>query len=110
MTMRIGGRILRPLHAWPIIRPCRLILLAFAASTSLLSSFAAVAGIDAEGCTDLDSIPVGQVGAFEKSILSNLRSNNADLLSAIAREKALSDDLRSQLKSALDSIKKNFAG
>jgi F-type H+/Na+-transporting ATPase subunit alpha len=58
----------------------------------------------------LDDIPVAKVGTFERSILSTLRSNHADLLGSIAREKALSDDLRSQLKSALDTIKKNFAG
>ncbi len=58
----------------------------------------------------LDDIPVGKVGAFERSILSTLRANHGDLLGAIAREKALSDDLRGQLKSALDTIKKNFAG
>jgi F-type H+-transporting ATPase subunit alpha len=57
----------------------------------------------------LDDLPVAQVGPFEKGLLGALRSKHADLLTAIATEKALSDDLRAQLKSALDAFKKTFA-
>jgi len=45
----------------------------------------------------------------EKGLLSALRSKHADLLTAIATEKALSDDLRAKLKTAIDGFKKTFA-
>ena len=42
-------------------------------------------------------------------MLSALRGKYAELLSTIATEKALSDDTRAKLKSALDEIKKTYA-
>ncbi|MEO8686319.1 MAG: F0F1 ATP synthase subunit alpha, partial [Devosia sp.] len=57
----------------------------------------------------LDSLPVNKVADFEKSVLSALRGKYASLLTAIATEKALSDDLRAQLKAALDDVKKTYA-
>ncbi|SMQ86147.1 ATP synthase F1 subcomplex alpha subunit [Devosia lucknowensis] len=68
-----------------------------------------VAVIFAGGQGYLDSVPVAKVQDFEKHILSNLRSKHADLLKTIATEKALSDDTRAKLKSALDDIKKTYA-
>jgi F-type H+-transporting ATPase subunit alpha len=56
----------------------------------------------------LDSLPVGQVQAFERQVLSALRSKYADLLKTIATEKQLSDETRAKLKAALDDIKKTF--
>jgi F-type H+-transporting ATPase subunit alpha len=56
-----------------------------------------------------DDLPVNKVGDFEKTILSALRGNHADLLGKIAKEKALSDELRDGLKAALDAIKKTFS-
>ncbi|MBB4052487.1 F-type H+-transporting ATPase subunit alpha [Devosia subaequoris] len=57
----------------------------------------------------LDSIPVNKVNDFEQTVLSAMRSKYSAILSTIATEKALSDDTRSQLKSALDEIKKTYA-
>ncbi|MFD2647759.1 F0F1 ATP synthase subunit alpha [Devosia albogilva] len=57
----------------------------------------------------LDSIPVNKVQDFERHVLSNLRSKHADLLTTIATDKALSDDTRGKLKSALDAIKQTYA-
>jgi F-type H+-transporting ATPase subunit alpha len=57
----------------------------------------------------LDSVAVNKVGDFEKHILSALRGKYAEILSTIAKEKALSDDTRGKLKSALDEIKKTYA-
>jgi F-type H+-transporting ATPase subunit alpha len=57
----------------------------------------------------LDSLPVNKVADFEKTVLSALRGKYASILTAIATEKALSDDLRAQLKAALDEIKKTYA-
>ena len=56
----------------------------------------------------LDDLPVGKVGDFEKTLLSALRGKHADLLASIAKEKALSDDLRAKLKAAIDQIKKTY--
>jgi F-type H+-transporting ATPase subunit alpha len=56
-----------------------------------------------------DDLPVAKVSAFEKTILSSLRGNYADLLKKIATEKALSDELRNELKAALDAIKKTYS-
>jgi F-type H+-transporting ATPase subunit alpha len=58
----------------------------------------------------LDSLPVNRVGDFERTVLSAFRSKHTDILSAIATQKALSDDLRGQIKTALDAIKKTYAG
>jgi len=57
----------------------------------------------------LDSLPVSGVGKFERGLLSHLKANHADILTAIATEKALSDDLRSRLKAAIDGFKKTYA-
>ena len=43
-----------------------------------------------------------------KMLLGALRSKHADLLGKIAAEKSLSDDLRAQLKSAIEAFKKTF--
>ena len=67
-----------------------------------------VAVIFAGGQGYLDDLPVSAVGAFEKGLLAVLRSKHADVLTAIAKEKALSDDLRAQLKAAIEAFKKTF--
>jgi F-type H+/Na+-transporting ATPase subunit alpha len=67
-----------------------------------------VAVIFAGGQGYLDDLPVSKVGDFEKGLLSALRGRHADLLTAIATEKALSDDLRGKLKAAIDGFKKTY--
>ncbi|MBA3811043.1 MAG: F0F1 ATP synthase subunit alpha [Caulobacteraceae bacterium] len=57
----------------------------------------------------LDNIPVSEVGRFEAEFLSRLHGQHADLLEAIATEKALSADLEGRLKAALDAFVKSFA-
>jgi F-type H+-transporting ATPase subunit alpha len=57
----------------------------------------------------LDDLPVRRVGAFEQGLLSALRTKHADILAAIAREKQLTDDIRSNLKAACDAYKKTFS-
>jgi F-type H+-transporting ATPase subunit alpha len=68
-----------------------------------------IAVIFAGGQGYLDDLPVNRVGDFERGLLSALRSRNADVLTAIATEKSLSDDLRAKLKAAIDAFKKTFA-
>ncbi|HVY52218.1 MAG TPA: F0F1 ATP synthase subunit alpha [Devosia sp.] len=67
-----------------------------------------IAVIFAGGQGYLDDLQVNQVGAFEKGLLGALRSRHQDLLTKIATEKSLSDDLRAQLKSAIEAFKKTF--
>ncbi len=57
----------------------------------------------------LDKLRVDQVGDFEEGLLSSMRTEHKDVLDQIAKEKALSDDLRGRLKSAIDSFAKTFA-
>jgi F-type H+-transporting ATPase subunit alpha len=57
----------------------------------------------------LDKLPVSKVSEFERGLLSTMRSKNADVLSDIATQKALSDELRGRLKAAVDSFAATFA-
>ena len=57
----------------------------------------------------LDQIPVGDVGRFEQGLLSFLRDQQSGLLDKIWSDKALSDELRDELKGAVDQFAKTFA-
>jgi F-type H+-transporting ATPase subunit alpha len=57
----------------------------------------------------LDRLTVQQVGKFEQGLLGYMRSEGKAVLEGIRKEKALSDDLRAKLKSAIDAFAKTFA-
>nr|WP_306269301.1 F0F1 ATP synthase subunit alpha [Pararhizobium sp. IMCC3301] len=57
----------------------------------------------------LDKLKVSEVRPFEEGLLSLLRNENAELLKAIRTEKALTDDIKTKLKSTIDAYAKNFA-
>ncbi len=57
----------------------------------------------------LDKIAVNKVGAFEQGLLSYMRSEGKDILEAIRKDKAISDDVKGKLKSAIDTFAKSFA-
>ena len=57
----------------------------------------------------LDKLPLGDVTRFEQGLLSHMRADGKDVLEAIRKEKALSDDLREKLKAQIDAFAKNFA-
>jgi F-type H+-transporting ATPase subunit alpha len=57
----------------------------------------------------LDKLALNQVGRFEQGLLAHMRSEGKEVLDGIRKEKALSDDLRAQLKSHIDAYAKNFA-
>ncbi len=57
----------------------------------------------------LDKVPTAQVGAFERGFLSYLHSKHPKLLEGIRTSKALSADLESELKSALETFSATFA-
>jgi F-type H+/Na+-transporting ATPase subunit alpha len=68
----------------------------------VVSIFAGVRGY-------LDGIEVNQVTRFELGLLSEVRSNGADILSAIRDEKELSDDTDKKLSEFVDAYAKKFA-
>jgi F-type H+-transporting ATPase subunit alpha len=57
----------------------------------------------------LDKLAIPQVGKFEQGLLTHMRSTGKDVLDAIRKEKALSDDLRAKLKAEIDAFAKTFA-
>ena len=57
----------------------------------------------------LDKIAVREVGKFEQGLLAYMRSEGKDVLETIRKEKAISDDTKSELKSAIDTYAKTFA-
>jgi F-type H+-transporting ATPase subunit alpha len=57
----------------------------------------------------LDDLAVNKVRPFEEGLLGHLRGKHSDILTAIATEKALTDDLTDKLKSAIEGFKKTFA-
>jgi F-type H+/Na+-transporting ATPase subunit alpha len=57
----------------------------------------------------LDKIDVRQVGRFESSLLSEIKSKAPEILSAIATEKQISAQTEEKLKAFLDAFSKTFA-
>ncbi|MCC7023879.1 MAG: F0F1 ATP synthase subunit alpha [Thermomicrobiales bacterium] len=53
----------------------------------------------------LDTVPVPEVRDFEQQYLDYMRTAHADLLSQIAQEKALSDEMIEKLRAATDAFK-----
>ena len=56
----------------------------------------------------LDTIPVKSVQRYESNLLAFLKSEQKSLLSDIASQKKLTDDIEDRLKSALDAFAKQF--
>ncbi len=56
----------------------------------------------------LDDLPVPDIKAFEAGYYSFLDTAHPDILSDIATKKALDDDLRARLKSAIEEYKADF--
>jgi len=57
----------------------------------------------------LDTVPVDAVVRYEAAMLADLRANHAGVLKSIRDSKDLKDDVRDQLKAALDAFAKTFA-
>jgi F-type H+-transporting ATPase subunit alpha len=57
----------------------------------------------------LDAVPTLDVVRYEAAMLADMRANHADILKAIRDSKDLKDDVRDQLKAALDAFAKTFA-
>jgi len=57
----------------------------------------------------LDAVATQDVVRYEAAMLADMRANHADLLKSIRDSKDLKDDVRDQLKAALDAFGKTFA-
>ncbi len=56
----------------------------------------------------LDSVETSALGKFETEFIAYLKSNKAEVLSAIVSEGKLSDELEGQLRAAIEEFKKMF--
>jgi F-type H+-transporting ATPase subunit alpha len=56
-----------------------------------------------------DSIPVTEVGRFERELLQFVETNYPSVLKKIAATKALDDGIKAEVKTALDAFKDRFA-
>jgi F-type H+-transporting ATPase subunit alpha len=56
-----------------------------------------------------DSIPVTEVGRFEREFLQFVETNYPSVLKNIAAKKALDDAIKAEIKNALDAFKERFA-
>lgn len=57
----------------------------------------------------LDPFPTSKVQAFQDALLSKLKTSYPQFLEGIRKEKALTPDLETMLKKALDDVSKSFA-
>jgi len=57
----------------------------------------------------LDSVPVPEVRRFEKEFLQFAETNYGATLKTIAQKKALDDEIKAQVKTALDAFKDRFS-
>jgi F-type H+/Na+-transporting ATPase subunit alpha len=57
----------------------------------------------------LDSIPVNEVRRFERELLEFVETNHPALLKAIAEKKALDDNIRAEIKKAVEAFKERFS-
>jgi F-type H+-transporting ATPase subunit alpha len=57
----------------------------------------------------LDRFPTARVQAFQEALLGKLKSTYPQFLEGIRKEKALTPDLETMLKKALDEVSKSFA-
>ena len=56
----------------------------------------------------IDSIPVGEVGRFEREFLQFVETNHGSLLQAIAEKKALDDSIKAESKKVVAEFKERF--
>jgi len=74
----------------------------FTVEKQVLSLFVATSGA-------LDSIPAPSVRRFEREFLAFVETNYPGILKSIAEKKALDDNIRSEIKKAVEAFKERFA-
>jgi F-type H+-transporting ATPase subunit alpha len=67
----------------------------------VLSLFVATSGV-------IDSVPVSDVGRFEKELLQFVETSHPGILKSIAEKKALDDSIKGEIKKAVDAFKERF--
>jgi F-type H+-transporting ATPase subunit alpha len=58
----------------------------------------------------LDRIQVGQVGEFERRLLSEMKATRPEILEAIRTDREIKKETEEKLVSFLDGFAKSFAG
>jgi F-type H+-transporting ATPase subunit alpha len=58
----------------------------------------------------LDGIAASKVVAWERAVLSDVRSAGKDILDTLSKDKAISKDLEARLTEYLTAFNRNFAG
>jgi F-type H+/Na+-transporting ATPase subunit alpha len=74
----------------------------FTVEKQVLSLFVATSGA-------LDSVPVPSVRRFEREFLAFVETNTSGILKSIAEKKALDDNIKSEIKKAVEAFKERFA-
>jgi len=74
----------------------------FTVEKQVLSLFVATSGA-------LDSIPVPSVRRFEREFLAFVETNYDGILKSIAEKKALDDNIKNEIKKAVEAFKERFA-
>src|ERR1700737_1516863 len=74
----------------------------FTVEKQVLSLFVATSGA-------LDSVPVPAVRRFEREFIAFVETNNSGILKSIAEKKALDDNIKGEIKKAVDAFKERFA-
>jgi F-type H+/Na+-transporting ATPase subunit alpha len=74
----------------------------FTVEKQVLSLFVATSGA-------LDSVPVPSVRRFEREFLAFVETNYPGILKTIAEKKALDDNIKSEIKKAVEAFKERFA-
>jgi F-type H+-transporting ATPase subunit alpha len=68
----------------------------------VLSIYVATSGL-------MDSVPVGEVGRFEKEFLQYVETSQPSILNSIVDKKALDDGIRAEIKKAVETFRERFA-
>jgi F-type H+-transporting ATPase subunit alpha len=67
----------------------------------VLSIYVATSGM-------MDSVPVNEVRRFERELLEFVQSSQASILTSIREKKALDDNIRTEIKKAVEAFKERF--
>jgi F-type H+-transporting ATPase subunit alpha len=57
----------------------------------------------------LDTVAVNKIGAYQEALISKLKTSQPEILDGIRTQKALTPELETKLKSALEDFGKTFA-
>jgi F-type H+-transporting ATPase subunit alpha len=73
----------------------------FSVEKQVLSLFVATSGT-------IDNVPVDQVRKFESEFIQFVENNHGGILKSIAKKQALDDEIKADIKKAVDAFKEQF--